>query len=205
MFYKIVRPILMLFMLIFYPRKIYGKENLPENKDRLVIVCNHFGKIDVFFVGSIFKGKTYFLAKRELFEKKLFNKIIRSLGGIPVMRDSVDLDCIREGLKALKSDHRLAIFPEGRRNLEDEELQPLKPGAAMFAFKSKAPIGPVIIEKKAHLFKKAKLYIGKPLYLDEYFDRPYNTELNNALNDKVREIMLETQKELREMLKARKK
>ncbi|MBO7377348.1 MAG: 1-acyl-sn-glycerol-3-phosphate acyltransferase, partial [Clostridia bacterium] len=126
MFYKIVRPILMLFMLIFYPRKIYGKENLPENKDRLVIVCNHFGKIDVFFVGSIFKGKTYFLAKRELFEKKLFNKIIRSLGGIPVMRDSVDLDCIREGLKALKSDHRLAIFPEGRRNLENEELQPLK-------------------------------------------------------------------------------
>ena len=91
MFYSIVRPLLMLFMLIFYPRKIYGKENLPENKDRLVIVCNHFGKIDVFFVGSIFKGKTYFLAKRELFEKKLYNKIIRSLGGIPVMRDSVDL------------------------------------------------------------------------------------------------------------------
>ena len=199
MLYKLVRPLLKLFMVIFFPRKLYGKENVPEG--RQVIVCNHFGKIDIFFVGSIYKGKTFFLAKKELFEKKFFGKIIRSLGGIPVMRDSVDLDCIREGLKVLKRDERLAIFPEGRRNFVNEELQELKPGAAMFAFKSKSPIVPMIMEKKAYPFKRCNMMVGKPLYLDEYFDRPYNSELNEELNAKVREVMLQTQSDLRELLK----
>lgn len=199
MFYNIVRPLLYLFMLIFFPRKIYGKENLPDSK-RLVVVCNHFGKIDIFFVGSIFKGKTYFLAKKELFEKKLPAKVFRSLGGIPVMRDNVDLECIREGLKVLKSDNRLAIFPEGKRNFVNNELQELKPGAGMFAFKSQSPIVPIIIEKKAHPFRKSHLFIGKPIYLDEYFGRTLNSEVNNEINDKIKHALLATQAELRTML-----
>ena len=199
MFYKIIRPILMLFMLIFYPRKIYGKENIPKKNH--VVVCNHFGKIDVFFIGSMYKGKTYFLAKHELLDKKLHNKVIRSLGGIPVQRDGVDLDCIREGLKVLKAGYRLAIFPEGRRNFKNDELQELKPGSAMFAFKAKVPILPVIMEKKARVFRKANLLVGKPVYLDEYFGRPYNTELSEELNEKIRVAMLETQADLRAMLK----
>ncbi|MBP5308654.1 MAG: 1-acyl-sn-glycerol-3-phosphate acyltransferase [Clostridia bacterium] len=202
MFYKIIRPFLMLFMLIFYPRKIFGKENIP--KENHVVVCNHFGKIDVFFIGSMYKGKTYFLAKHELLDKKLHNKIIRSLGGIPVQRDGVDLDCIREGLKVLKEGNRLAIFPEGKRNFTDTELQPLKPGSGMFAFKAKVPILPVIMEKKAHVFRRAKLLVGKPLYLNEYFGRPYNTELSEELNEKIREAMLATQAELRSLLAEKK-
>ncbi len=202
MFYKIIRPFLMVFMLLFYPRKIYGKENLPEGKQ--VIVCNHFGKIDIFFVGSIYKGKTYFLSKKELFENKLFAKIIRSLGGIPVKRDNVDLECIKTGLKVLKENNRLAIFPEGKRNFNNCELQELKAGAGMFAFKAKCPIVPIIIDKKAKVFRKANLLIGKPLLLDEYFDKPFNSELNEEINDKIRISMLETQLELRSFLESKK-
>lgn len=181
-------------MLIFYPRKVYGKENLIKEKQ--VVVCNHFGKIDIFFVGSLFKGKTYFLAKKELFENKFMNKVYRALGGIPVKRDNVDLECIREGLKVLKNGDRLAIFPEGKRNFVNTELQELKPGAGMFALKSQAPIVPIILEKKAHPFKKCNMLIGKPVYLDEYYGKPMKAEMMDEINDKVREIMLDTQKQL---------
>ena len=199
MFYKILRPFLKIFMLVFYPHKVYGKENLPKGQH--VVVCNHFGKIDIFFVGNLYKGKTFFLAKKELFEKKLFGRIIRSLGGIPVKRDGVDLDCIREALKILKDGYRLAVFPEGRRNLENEELQPLKPGSAMFAFKAKVPIVPVIMEKKAHAFRMCRMLVGKPIDFKEYEGKVYNAELADELNEKVRAAMLETQRDLRALLK----
>ena len=204
MFYKFARPLMFLFMLIFFPKKVYGKENLLKDTKQ-VIVCNHFGKIDILFVGSLFKGKTYFLAKRELFAKKFGAKVIRSLGGIPVQRDSVDLDCIREGLKVLKSGERLAIFPEGRRNLVNNELQELKAGAAMFAFKAKAPIVPIIIEKKARPFRRANLLVGKPISFEEYYSSPYNSELNEILNEKVKQALLETQADLRALLAEKRK
>ncbi len=202
-FYKIVRPLILLFTKIFYPFKIFGKENVPEG--RQVIVCNHFGKIDVVFVGSIFKDKIHFLAKRELFEKKFFAKIIRTLGAIPVKRDNVDLDCIREGLKILKSDGKLAIFPEGRRNLETSELQELKPGSAMFAFKTNSPILPIMMYKKAHCFRRTYLMIGKPLDFSEYKDMPFNSELNDKLSEMIRQAMLGVQKELAEKVASLKK
>ena len=201
--YWILRPIVYAFMLIFYPRKIYGKENLPEGGH--IVVCNHLGKADVLFVGSIYKKRIYFLAKKELVKKKLFGKIVRILGGIPVDRGGYDIECIKESLKVLKGGDVLAIFPEGTRNKVNNELQPLKPGAGMLAFKAKVPIVPVIIDKKAHVFRKAKLLIGKPLYLDEYYGRKLDAELHEEINEKVRNSMLETQKELRDMLESKKK
>ena len=105
----------------------------------------------------------------------------------------------------LKGGDVLAIFPEGTRNKVNNELQPLKPGAGMLAFKAKVPIVPVIIDKKAHVFRKAKLLIGKPLYLDEYYGRKLDAELHEEINEKVRNSMLETQKELRAMLESKKK
>ncbi len=198
MFYKLVRPLLYAFMKLFYPHKVYGKENLPKGGH--IVVCNHFGKIDIFYVGALYKGKTYFLAKKELFQKKFYAKVVRALGGIPVQRDGVDLDCIRESLKVLKAGERLAIFPEGKRNFKDSELQELKAGAGMFAFKAKVPIVPVMMEKKAKAFKRTNMLVGKPIYLDEYFGQPLNAELNDKLNDLVREGMLNTQAKLRSML-----
>ncbi len=201
--YYILRPLLYAFMLLFYPRKIYGKENLPKGNH--IVVCNHFGKIDVFFVGSIYKKRIYFLAKKELMQKKFFGKIIRTLGGIPVDRGGYDIECIKDSLKVLKGGDVLAIFPEGTRNRVNEELQELKPGAGMLAFKAKVPVVPVIINKKPKIFRKAKLLIGKPLYLDEYYGKKLDSELHEEINEKVRQSMLETQHELKEMLEKKKK
>lgn len=197
--YRFLRTILYGFFYIFYPRKIYGKENLPEGGH--VVVANHLAKTDVWYVGGIYKKKIYFVAKKELVKKKIFGRIIRTLGGIPVDREGYDIECIKESLKVLKGGDVLAIFPEGTRNKKNTELQPLKPGAGMLAFKAKVPVVPVIIDKKARIFRRTNVLIGKPLYLDEYYGRRLDSELHDEINEKIRKSMLETQRELCEMTK----
>ena len=69
MFFKIVRPLITIFLWLFYPFKVRGKQNVIHDGNT-VIICNHLGKMDVPMVGYIFKGKTYYLAKKEWFNKK---------------------------------------------------------------------------------------------------------------------------------------
>ena len=68
MFFKIVRPLITIFLWLFYPFKVRGKQNVIHDGNT-VIICNHLGKMDVPMVGYIFKGKTYYLAKKEWFNK----------------------------------------------------------------------------------------------------------------------------------------
>ena len=67
--FAIARPILTLMLWICYPLKIYGKENIKHDGNT-VIICNHLCKMDVPMVGYLFKGKTYYLAKKEWFNNK---------------------------------------------------------------------------------------------------------------------------------------
>ena len=74
----------------------------------------------------------------------------------------------------------------------------------MFAFKAKVPVVPMIIEKKAHVFRRTKMLVGKPISFEEYYDCRFNSELNDQLNEKVRCALLETQADLRSMLNKKK-
>ena len=64
MLYWILRPLMWLFYKLFYPVKIYGKENLIK-KGKCIVACNHLGKADVLVVGALYPDKTIFLSKKE--------------------------------------------------------------------------------------------------------------------------------------------
>ena len=69
MVYWLCRPLMLLFYKLFYPVKVIGKENCIQ-KGRSLVVCNHLGKSDVLAVGALFKNKSWFLSKKEWFDKK---------------------------------------------------------------------------------------------------------------------------------------
>ena len=148
----------------FYPQKVYGKDNIPEGA--AVVVCNHYRNIDCAFIKKIFREKSFFLAKEELFKTKIVGGFIRSFGAIPVNRDNPSLATLLKATKVLKEGSKLVIFPEGTRNKTKERLLPVKPGSAVFAVKSKCPLLPIMMLKKARAFRKTLLIIGKPIYLD---------------------------------------
>jgi len=199
MFFTIFRPLLTLWLWIFFPIRVHGKDKLIQDGNT-VIICNHLRKTDIFYVGYLFKGKTYYLAKKEWFDKKWLGWILKLLGGIPVDRDNPDYQSVKASLKVLKSGKRLCIFPEGTRNRHDTEIQPLHGGAAMLAFKTKAKIIPLNIHEPAKFFKKNDIYVGEPFDFSEFEGERFDSELNHKLTQMMYEKMCKARDEQNELL-----
>lgn len=179
---------------IFYPTKVYGAENLTDKS--VILTCNHYSFIDPINLLRITnKKKTYLVAKKELFKNKLFGKILKSFGAIPIDREKPDITSIVTILKVLKNGDNLIIFPEGTRNkTKDLKLLELKNGAGIFAYKSKKTIVPIMMKSKPKLFRKTKIYIGKPFNLEQYYNQKFDDnlskEINKFITNKMNEVLL---------------
>ena len=138
------------------------------------------------------KERVKILAKKELANNKFFGFILKHLGAIFIDREGNDINAIKECMKALKEGKKLFIFPEGTR-LKDESkiLGEIKSGMAMIAIKTKTPIIPVWNARKPKLFRKSKIFIGKPYELSEFYGKKLDEETLNEANQVVREKMLE--------------
>ncbi len=194
MFFKIVRPLITLFLWLFYPFKVCGKENIIQ-EGNTIIICNHLGKMDVPMVGYIFKGKTYYLAKKEWYNKKWRIWIFDKMGGIPIDRDNPSLETMRTVLKLLKDGKRLCVFPEGTRNKKNTEIQPLHGGAGVFAFKTGAKILPLNIQQHSKIWRKNSIYVGKAFDFSEFKGQKLDAELNEKLTNIMYEQLCKAQAE----------
>ncbi len=160
---------------IFYPTKIIGKENLPKGK--CIIASNHTSNLDAVVFALNTWEKKYYLAKKELFKNRLFGWFIKKIGAIKIDRQSSDVGAIKKCLQVLKNDKKLVIFPEGTRtNNENMELGEVKQGVSMFAIKAKVQIIPMFIMKKPKIFRRNKIFIGKPFTLEEYYSKKLDGE-----------------------------
>ena len=190
---------------IFYPVKIYGKENLKEGG--AVVVCNHFSVIDCVYLVKLTLLENYsIIAKKELFKNKLFGKILKGFGAIPIDRENPELKTLLSTIKCLKNGEKVLLFPEGTRNKTGTtELQELKEGSAIFAVRAKCPIIPIMIYNKAKLFQRNKLIIGKPFEFDNFYDKKNTNvdyeEMSKIIYDKMRS----EQKNLFELVDKKKK
>lgn len=181
-------PIRMLF-----PTKIIGKENIP--KGACILSSNHTSNLDAVIFAVKTWEKKYYLAKKELFKNKLFGFFLKKLGAVKIDRQSNDVLAIKNCLKLLKDNKKLFIFPEGTRvHNENMELGEIKQGVAMFAIKAKVPIVPIFILRQPKLFRRNKIFIGKPFTLEEFYGR----RLDSEELDKAGEIVLAKMEEIRQ-------
>ena len=101
-FYKIVRPVVNLYIKIFYHPTIVGIENIPK-EGRIVLAGNHTKWLDPVMLVGITKRQLHFLAKDELFHG--FTKwIVKGMGCIPVNRRIHDHDALNNAYKFLEKD-----------------------------------------------------------------------------------------------------
>lgn len=176
-----------------FPAKIIGKENIP--KGGCIISSNHTSNLDAILLAMHTWEKKYYLAKKELFSNKLSSSFYKSIGCIKIDRQKSDVNAIKKSLKVLKDNKKLVIFPEGtRHNNENMELGEVKHGVAMFATKAKVPIVPMFVQKKPRLFRRTKIFIGKPFELEEF----YGKKLSSEDLDRASNIVAEKMNELRE-------
>jgi 1-acyl-sn-glycerol-3-phosphate acyltransferase len=119
--------------------------------------------------------------------------LIRFLDAIPIDRDGMGLDGIRETLRRLKRGELVLIFPEGTRT-EDGEVATLMPGVCALAKRGKGPLIPVAIDGAYDAWpRSAKLPRFATLHID--IGEPLTVEQMRDLED--RELLAELERRIR--------
>ena len=194
-FYRFLAAFVRKVMGILWPTKIYFKDNFPQNT-KAIVVCNHYTALDPCVIISKLLGKNgKVLMKEEIMKNPVVAKVATELGCIPVKRGEADIAAVKNILSALSKNQPVLIFPEGTRNRSgSKEMLPLKQGVATFAIKAKAPIVPLLYYKKTGPFKRNKLIVGAPFYLDEFYDKKANSvkeEATQLIEDKMKQLRAE--------------
>lgn len=172
--YELVRHTAKLYFWIFFRLRVYGREQIPRGA--CIVLSNHQSHFDPPLIGMMIPGQVAYLARKSLFEHWLVRPLIRSLNAIPVDRDGLGLDGLKETLRRLKNGQKVAIFPEGTRS-PNGELGEIKPGFSALAKRAKAPLVICAMDgafqawprdrPRPHLTGRIVLYFGPPLLPDE--------------------------------------
>jgi 1-acyl-sn-glycerol-3-phosphate acyltransferase len=161
--------------------RVVGRENLPENGP-LIVVANHFNFLDPLAVIHIIPWPLEFIGGRQAPNAPGIVSWIRNLWGIlPVSRGSSSRDALVRAQSVLQAKGVLGIFPEG--GSWAAVLRPPRPGAALLAARSGAPILPIGLDGFVDVFpslrrgKRAQVIvnIGKPF-------GPFNLDVRDRTN-----------------------
>ncbi len=151
-FYKIVRPIIMILFKILYRPSIKGVENIPK-EGAVVLAGNHTKWLDPLMLIASSKRQIHFLAKDELFHG-FFKVIIENMGAIPVNRKKHDKEALESAIKVLNNKLVVGIFPEGTINRTEEMVMPFKIGAVKMSQETNSYLVPFVITGSYKLFRK---------------------------------------------------
>lgn len=182
-FYSFAKGLVKIVFKIFFKIEVNGLEYIPSNT-RAIICSNHISVLDPVMVGITMPRRIYFMAKKELFDKKLLGLIINKLGAFPVDRNANDLGSIRKAIKILREENILGMFPEGTR-VKEQDINSAKPGVSMISIKAKSPIIPIYIDTEYKLFKSVKITVGKPIEFKEFYNKKLKIDDYKMLSQKV--------------------
>ena len=146
--------------------KIEGRENVPRNVFAIV-ASNHVSAIDPFLVACAVNRPIAFMAKLELFEKKIMRIFLDMLGAFAVNRQKLSPSTIKTAHAIKNTNWLLGIFPQGTRE-KDDNMDNVNKGFASFAKTLKCDIIPIGIsgaskEKRKIFRSNMKIKIGKPI------------------------------------------
>lgn len=167
-FYNLGRHFLRPFYDLFWPSKVTGEENIPD-EGGFILCANHVHMRDPLFLAVRLPKRHFtFLAKAELFKNPILGFLIgdKGLGAIPINRGHSDLGAIREALKTIANGHGLGIFPQGTRS-RDNTPTPMLTGTALIAIRANVPVLPVYIDAPYRRFHHVDIRVGKPIDLSD--------------------------------------
>jgi len=152
--YAILKPIAVALMRLLFGLEGRGTEHVPAHGP-VLLVANHSSFLDPPLVGGVAPRPLSFMAKAELFRVPLLGALIRRLNARPVRREGADAGALRTALRILQDGGVLLMFPEGTRGPEGTLREP-KPGAAMLAVTSGAPVVPVFVQGSGRAWPRGR-------------------------------------------------
>jgi len=167
--YRVVRALFVPFFLVYFRMERVGREHLPRSGP-LLLASNHRSFLDPFVIGTLVRRPVYYMAKRELFEKRWQAWVLNALGAFPVDRGTGDRDAMETARAILARGDCVVIFPEGTRVRPGPLAEPRR-GIGRLALETGAPVAPVAVIGSDAVRRgwrirprKVRLRVGRPLH-----------------------------------------
>ena len=187
--------------LLFFKPKVYYVDKRVQGrhiKRGSILMSNHQSLMDfVLYLIVFFRNTLRFLMAEVLFKKnKIFTWFLFALGGVYVNRDACDFSFMNESVNILKKGGVVGVFPQGRLPVGGKPF-PFKSGITYIALRSGCPIVPVYTDGNYGIFKRARVVIGTPIYLKDYYNSE-NSEIKEM--ERLTELLEQKTYELKEFL-----
>lgn len=171
-----------MFCVVFFRMHLHGQENVPK-KGAFLLVSNHQSNLDPVFCGAPIRRQLAYAARESLFKHWGFRMIIRSVGTIPIKRDTADLKAMRRLLGLLLEGYGLCLFPEGTRT-SDGKINSLQPGVSFLSRKTNAPIIPVVIDGAFQAWPRHKQLFTPWMHIWVWYGKRIEPEFTASMSDK---------------------
>ena len=166
--YWTLRAILVPAFLVYFRMQRIGREHLPRSGP-LLLASNHRSFLDPFVIGMLVRRPVYYMAKRELFERRWQAWILNALGAFPVDRGAGDSDAMQTARAILERGDCVVVFPEGTR-VRPGPLGAPKRGVGRLALETGAPVAPVAVIGTEDIRRgwrirprKVRVRVGRPM------------------------------------------
>lgn len=166
----------------------YNIENL-QKYDKFLICPNHSSIFDPFFIYPVSKNLSI-MAKSEIFNNKIFSKILRHYNVFPVNRQKVDTKSLLYSISIFEnaSNCQLLIFPEGGVIKKQTDIgKKFHNGAIFISSKLNIPIVPVFITRRPKIFSKVNVIFGEPYFTNNSLLKN-KTDYKNSSKDLIDKI-----------------
>lgn len=176
---------------------VRGVENIPKDNS-LLFVGNHRSLVDVLLILAYLPRPAGFIAKDSLGKVPVLSWWMLCFSCLFLDRNSSRnaLNTILKGIENMKNGICYIIFPEGTRNMDNNELLPFKKGSLKLAEKSDSLIIPFALRGTDEMFEKNN-YNVKPGNLYLYFGEPVDLKALTPEETKIsNEYMMEKVKTL---------
>lgn len=187
--YRFLLAVCRIGMFFYHPVfKVVGRENVPQ-RTRVVICCNHSGLADPIWLLFALRldQMPRIMAKKQAMKIPVLGAFLRAIGVFGVDRDKADVNAIKTGIKCLRDEQALMIFPEGTRMRAGKVVEP-KDGALMLASRTDSPVLPVYLSTERIPFGPIRCVIGKPYRMEFAGAKPTESELHQATKDMMKKI-----------------
>ena len=150
--------------------KVYGRENVPKDKF-FIVASNHMSAIYPLLLVDAVQRPVAYMAKKELFYKRVARFFLDLLGAFAVNREKLGVSTITTALGIKKTNWVLGLFPQGTRET-DGNMDNITRGFAGLAKTLKCDILPVAItgalkEDRKPFESKITIRIGKPIHYND--------------------------------------
>lgn len=163
-----VRAVLLPFFLLYFRLERGGRERIPRSGP-VLLAANHRSFLDPFVVGALTRRPVYYVAKRELFERRWQAWLLNGLGAFPIDRGAGDADAMATARAILERGDCVVIFPEGTRVRPGPLGKPHR-GVGRLALQTGARVIPVAVMGTEDVRRgwrirprKVRIHCGAPL------------------------------------------